>query len=120
MVDRILHIGHRFSDQYNKELLQRAAEVYIKNGPAAVVPHLVTVEKLDAAEAETLAQNINREMININRQVLLLYVVIFSIFAVIAYFSFRTYSYVFGGFFALPALLILRSMIKFMRRNKLK
>jgi hypothetical protein len=120
MIDRILHIGHRFSSQYNKELLQRAAEVYLNNGYTAVTPHLVDVEKLPPAEAAALAQKINKEMISVNRQVLLLYVVMFCIFAFIAYVSFRVYSFVFGAFFAIPALFILRSMIKFIRRNKLQ
>src|SRR5215207_2683123 len=115
MVDRILHIGHRFSNVYDKELLQRAAQVYIYKNPAAVVPHLITVEKLDTAAAETLAQDINREMIKVNRSVVLQYAVILLIFLFIVGFSLATQSYIFGGIFLVPALFILYSMVKFIR-----
>ena len=119
MVDRILHIGHRFAKAYDKALLQRAAEVYITNGKAAVVPHLIQRENMEAAEAATLAQNIHAEMLNVNRQVLLYYVVMLSIFLVIVGFSLHAHSYIFAGVFALPALAILYSLLKFIRRNAL-
>lgn len=120
MVDRILHIGHKFSNSYNKDLLQRAAEVAIYKGPAAVAPHLAGVEKLNVAEAQDLAQKINAELLTVNRSVLLQYGVMLLPFLTIAVFSLNTRSYIFGSFFALPACLLLYSMIKFIRRNKLK
>ena len=120
MVDRILHIGHKFSGGYNKDLLQRTAEVAVYKGPAAVAPHLAKVEKLDAAEAQELAQKINAELLKVNRSVLLQYIVVLIPFVTIVGFSLNTQSYIFGGFFALPACLLLYSMIKFIRRNNLK
>jgi len=120
MIDRVLHIGHRFSDQYDKALLQRAAEVYISKGNAAVVPHLMQTENLAAADAQTLAQKINREMLNLNRQVLLSYSVALAVFLFIVFFSIRAEGYVFAGLFLLPALRIIYSMLKFVKRNKLR
>jgi hypothetical protein len=119
MVDRILHIGHKFANQYNKELLQRAAEVYIYKGPAAVVPHLVNAEKMEAPEAEALAQKIAAELQKVNQQVLLQYVVILSIFMVLVVAGLVSESYIFAAFFAVPALFFIYSLIKFLRRNKL-
>lgn len=120
MVDRVLHIGHRFANEYDKELLQRAAEVSIYKGPAAVVPYLTNTERLDAGEAEALAQKINAELRNVNRQVLLQYSVILLVFLTIVVFSLISDSYIFAGLFALPALLLLYSMFRFVRRNRLK
>jgi len=119
MVDRILHIGYKLSGEYNKELLQRAAEVYIYKGPATVVPHLINVEKLEPVEAEKLAQKINAEMRNVNRQVLLQYGVIATIFIALVVAGLFSQSYIFAGLFALPALLTLYSLFKFIRCNKL-
>lgn len=119
MVDRILHIGFKLSNGYSKELLQRAAEVYIYKGPAAVVPHLVNVEKLEPDEAQQLAQKIDVEMRKINRQVLLQYGVISLIFIVLVLAGFFSQSYIFAGIFAIPALLFLYSLFKFIRRNPL-
>ena len=119
MVDRILHIGYKLSAEYNKELVQRAAEICIYKGPAAVVAHLVNKEKLEPREAEQLAQKINIEMRKVNRQVLLQYAVIVTIFIVLVVAGFYSQSYVFAGLCAVPLVLLLYSLLKFLRRNKL-
>lgn len=117
MVDRILHIGHKFSSSYSKEVLQRAAEVYIYKGPKAVVPHLTEQENMNVAEAEALAQKIDAELRQVNRNVLLQYGVITVIFLALALAGFFSRSYVFAAVFAVPVLLLLRSLFKFVRRN---
>jgi hypothetical protein len=119
MVDRILHIGYKLSDTYNKELLQRAAEVYIYKGPKAVSPFLVAKENMTAPEAESLVQKIDKEMRKVNRQVLLQYAVADVIFVALVAAGLFSRSYIFAAFFAVPALLFLRSLIKFLRRNPL-
>jgi hypothetical protein len=119
MVDRILHIGYKLSGTYNKELLQRAAEVYIYKGRSAVVPHLTTKEAMPPAEAETLAEKIDIEVRKVNRQVLLQYAVIAIIFITFMLAGFFSRSYIFAGIFAIPALLVLYSLYKFVRRNTL-
>jgi hypothetical protein len=119
MVDRVLHIGHRFAKEYDKVLLQRAAEVYIKSGKNAVAPHLVNTEKWTAADAENLAKKIHTEMVRVNRGILLYYSSILAIFFLIAGFSLSTESYIFAALFLLPAVRILYSFIKFIRRNPL-
>lgn len=119
MVDRILHIGFKLSNGYSKELLQRAAEVYIYKGRAAVVPHLVNVEKLEPDEAQQLAQKIDTEMRKVNRQVLLQYSVMAVVFIVLVVAGYFSQSYVFAGLFAIPALWLLYSLFKFLRRNPL-
>jgi hypothetical protein len=119
MVDRILHIGYKLSGAYNKELLQRAAEVYIYKGPSAVVPHLTAKEAMTPAEAEDLAKKIDVEMRKVNRQVVLQFVVIATIFIGFMLAGLFSRSYIFAGIFALPALLVLYSLFKFVRRNTL-
>lgn len=120
MVDRILHISHKFAGEYNKELLQRAAEVCVYKGPAAVVPHLIETEKMEAADAQTLAQKIATELRKVNRAVMLQYIVILGIFVTLAGAGLFSQSYIFAAFFAVPGLLILYSMLKFIKRNKLQ
>lgn len=120
MVDRILHISHKFANEYDKALLQRTAEIYIYKGPSAVVPHLVNIEKLTTPDAAMLAGKIHAEMRKVNRSVLLQYSVILLIFITIVVFSLSSRSYIFAAFFAVPALLLFYSMIKFLRRNKLR
>lgn len=120
MVDRVLHIGHKFSGEYDKELLQRAAEIAVYKGPAALLSHLTDTEKMNAGEATALAQKINTELRSVNRSVLLQYAVILLVFITIVVFSLSSQSYIFAAFFALPALLLLRSLVKFLRRSKLK
>ena len=121
MVDRILHIGYKLSGTYNKELLQRAAEVYIYKGRSCrVVPHLTTKEAMPPAEAEALAEKIDVEMRKVNRQVLLQYAVIATIFIRLTLAGFFSrLPYIFAGLFAIPALLLLYSLFKFVRRNTL-
>ena len=119
MVDRILHIGYKLSGEYNKELVQRATEIYIYKGPDAVVPHLVNKEKMVPAEAEGLAQKINVEMRNVNRQVLLQYSMIATIFIVLLVAGLFSRSYIFTGIIAVPTLMLLYSLLKFLRRNTL-
>lgn len=120
MIDRILHIGHKFAGDYNKELLQRAAEVYIYKGPGAVVAHLTETEKMDAVAAQVLAQKIAAEMQSVNRAMLLQYLVALLVFLTVVAFGLISRSYVFAAFFAVPAAALLYSMIKFLRRNKLQ
>lgn len=120
VVDRILHIGHKFSGAYNKELLQRAAEVCIYKGPAALTAHLTEVEKLDAADAQKLTQNIVAELRSVNRSILWQYAVALLVLLTVVVFSLNARSYIFAAFFALPALLLLRSALKFLRRNRLQ
>jgi hypothetical protein len=120
MVDRILHIGHHFAHEYDKELLQGAAEVYIKNGKGAVAPYLVNTGEWTAADAEKLSRKIHVEMVRVNRSILLYYSSILAIFLLIAGFSISTESYIFAALFLLPALRILYSFIKFIRRNPLQ
>lgn len=119
MVDRILHIGYKLSGEYNKELLQRAAEVYIYKGPQAVVPHLMTKENMQAPQAEELSRKLDQEMRKVNRQVLLQYSVITIIFFALVLAGLFSGSYIFAAFFALPTMLFLYSMFKFVRRNTL-
>ena len=119
MIDRILHIGHKFGGSYNKELLQRAAELYIYKGPNAVVPHLTEKENMDSAEAHILVQKIAAEIRKVNRAVLLQYLVVLLIFFTVSVFGLISRSYAFAAFFAVPAALLLYSLIKFLRRNKL-
>jgi hypothetical protein len=120
MIDRILHISHKFAGEYNKELLQRAAEIYIYKGPGAVVRHLAETEKMEAAAAQVLTQKIAAEMRNVNRSMLLQYLVILLIFLTVAVFGLISRSYIFAAFFALPSALLLYSMIKFLRRNPIR
>lgn len=119
MVDRILHIGYKLSGDYNKELLQRAAEVYIYKGPQAVAPHLLTKENMNVTDAEQLARKIDVEMRKVNRQLLLQYGVIAAVFTVLVALGFSSESYIFAALFAVPLLLLLRSLFKFVRRNTL-
>lgn len=119
MVDRILHISHTFSKEYNTELLQRAAEVALSKGPNAVAPHLVAVEKLNTDEAAVLSQKINGELRKINRQVLLQYLVPVIFFGMIVVLGVMTRSYILAGVFLVPVLLVLYSLQKFVRRNSL-
>jgi hypothetical protein len=119
MVDRILHIGHKLSADYNKDLLQRAAEVYIYKGPAAVVPHLVEKENLQTPEAEVLARKLDAEMRKVNRQVVLQYGVIAAVFTSLVVAGLFSRGYIFAAFFAIPMLLLLRSLFKFVKRNTL-
>lgn len=120
MVDRILHIGYKLSGEYNKELLHRAAQVYIYKSPAAVVHYLTSTEKLEPTEAETLFKKIDAEMRKVNRQVLLQYVVFTIIFLVLVAAGFFSESYIFAALFALPLLRVLYSLIRFIRRNPLR
>ena len=117
MVDRILNIGYKLSGTYDKELLQRAAEVYIYKGPAAVVPHLVNTEKLEPENAAQLFKDIDIEMRKVNRQVLLQYLVFAIIFIVLVLAGYFSQSYIFAALFALPLLRVLYSAIRFIRRN---
>ena len=119
MVDRILHIGYKLSGVYNKELLQRTAEVYIYKGPDAVVPYLTTREGMTQADAAVLAGKIAVEMRKANRSVLLQYGIGLLIFVVFMLAGVFSQSYIFAGFFAIPALLLLYSLFKFVRRNPL-
>jgi len=120
MIDRILHIGHKFSGEYNKELLQRTAEVYIYKGPGAVVPHLTEKENMDSDAAQALVQKIVAEMRNVNRAVLLQYLVLLLVFLTVVAFGLISRSYIFATFFAVPAIALLYSMIKFLRRNPIR
>lgn len=120
MVDRILHISHKFAGEYDKELLQRAAEIYIYKGPSAVVPHLVNIEKRTTPDAEVLAGKIHAEMRKVNRQVLLQYGVVLLVFTTVAVFSLTSRSYIFAALFIVPALLLFYSLLKFLRRNNLR
>jgi len=119
MVDRILHIGYKLSDSYNKELVQRAAEVSVYKGADAVVPYLVTKENMAPAEAETLAQKIEVLLRKLNRSVLLQYGIGLLIFASLLIAGLFSQSYIFAGVNAIPMLLLLRSLFKFVRRNRL-
>ena len=119
MVDRILHIGYKLSGVYNKELLQRAAEVYIYKGPAAVVPHLTSNENMAPDEAAALAQKIDVELRRVNRGMVLQYSVGLLIFMVLMLAGLFSESYIFAGFFFIPALLLLRSLFRFVRRKAL-
>lgn len=117
MVDRILHISHKFAGEYNKDLLQRAAEVAVYKTPAATVSHLMEKEKMGPADAQALAQKIQSELLKVNRAVLLQYAVILTVFSVVVFFGVMSRSYVFAALFALPAVALLYSMLKFIRRN---
>lgn len=119
MVDRILHIGYKLSGDYNKDLLQRAAEVYIYKGPQAVVPHLITKENMAPPEAEALARKIDVELRKLNRSVLLQYGVGLLVFVAFLIAGLFSQSYIFAAFAGIPILLLLWSLIKFVRRNTL-
>ena len=119
MVDRILEIGHKLSPTYDKELLHRAAQLYIYKGPAAVVPYLTATEKMETPEAEILFQKIDIEMRKVNRQVLLQYSVFAAIFIVLVVAGLFSQSYIFAAVFALPALRLIYSTLRFIRRNTL-
>jgi len=120
MVDRILHIGYKLSPEYDKELLHRAAQIYIYKSPAAVVPYLVANEKMEAATADVLFKKIDVEMRKVNRQVLLQYSVITVFFLILVIAGLTSQSYIFAGLCALPALRLLYSTLRFVRRNPLR
>lgn len=120
MVDRILHIGYKFSSEYDKELLHRAAQVYVYKRPAAVVPYLVDTEKLEPAKAESLFKKMDVEMRKVNRQVLLQYSVISLLFMGLVVAGLTSQSYIFAGLLALPTLRLLYSTVRFIRRNPVR
>lgn len=119
MVDRILHIGHKLAPRYNKEIVQRATEIAINKGVAAVVPFLTETEKWEPIEAAKLAGEIATELRRVNRQVLLLYAIIALFFLVLLLSGLYSRSFIFAGLFALPVLKLLHSIYRFVRRNVL-